>query len=103
MKPPFGGISPFFKPQTTKPSNHPKPSNQADLQAQLLRFPVHDLHKAHVAVAAHIGRAEDGRHLVLPRCHLVVLHRHGAADLQHLCLGNVQQLLGAGRCMFQNG
>ena len=59
---------------------------EENLQTQLRGFPVHDLHEAHVAVAGHVGSTEDGGHLVLARCHLVVLHRHGAADLQHFRL-----------------
>ena len=56
------------------------------LQTQLRGFSVHDLHEAHVAVAGHVGSTEDRGHLVLAGCHLVVLHRHGAADLKHLSL-----------------
>ncbi|CAE6962534.1 unnamed protein product [Symbiodinium natans] len=65
------------------------------LQTQLGGFPVHHLHEADVAVARHVGGTEDGGHLMLSRCHLVVLHSHWAPDLQHLSLDNVQQLLHA--------
>ena len=40
------------------------------LEPELRGLAVHDLHEAHVAVAGHVGRAEDGGHLVLPRGHL---------------------------------
>ena len=63
------------------------------LEPQLLRLSVHDLHKEHVAVARDVGSAEDWRHLVLSWGHLVVLHSHRTANLQHLGLSNVQQLL----------
>ena len=66
---------------------------EEDLQAELGGLSVHDLHEADVAVTGHVGGAEDRRHLVLSGCHLVVLHGHGAADLQHLGLRDVQKLL----------
>ena len=68
-------------------------TSQPHLQAQFFGFSVHHFHEAHVAVAAHVGGPEDGRHLVLTWGHLVVFHGHGAADLQHLSLGHIQQLL----------
>ena len=61
------------------------------LQTQLRGFPVHDLHEANVAVAGHVGSTEDGGHLVLAGRHLVVLHSHGAADLQHFRLEEVSE------------
>mmetsp|Transcript_33006 Transcript_33006/g.61868 ORF Transcript_33006/g.61868 Transcript_33006/m.61868 type:complete len:324 (-) Transcript_33006:51-1022(-) len=67
------------------------------LKAELGGFPVHHLHEANVAVAGHVRRAEDRRHLVLPGGHLVVLHGHGAANLQHLSLNVVQKGLHAAR------
>mmetsp|Transcript_10186 Transcript_10186/g.22603 ORF Transcript_10186/g.22603 Transcript_10186/m.22603 type:complete len:400 (-) Transcript_10186:47-1246(-) len=66
---------------------------EQDLQAQLLCFSVHDLHEEHIGIAGDVGRPEDRGHLVLPGRHLIVLHGHGAADLQHLVLSDVQKLL----------
>mmetsp|Transcript_86487 Transcript_86487/g.137279 ORF Transcript_86487/g.137279 Transcript_86487/m.137279 type:complete len:329 (-) Transcript_86487:409-1395(-) len=62
------------------------------LKAELRGLSVHDLHEEHVAIAGDVGRAEDGGHLVLSWSHFIVLHGHGAAHLQHLSLGNVQEL-----------
>mmetsp|Transcript_149837 Transcript_149837/g.363965 ORF Transcript_149837/g.363965 Transcript_149837/m.363965 type:complete len:211 (+) Transcript_149837:271-903(+) len=64
-----------------------------DLQAQLGGLIVADLHEEDIAVSGAAGRAEDGRHLVLPRRNLVVLHSHGTAHPEHLSLNLVEQLL----------
>mmetsp|Transcript_34007 Transcript_34007/g.76328 ORF Transcript_34007/g.76328 Transcript_34007/m.76328 type:complete len:324 (-) Transcript_34007:77-1048(-) len=67
------------------------------LKAELGGFPVHHLHEANVAVAGHVRRAEDRRHLVLPGGHLVVLHGHRAAHLDHRRLDAVEEQLHVAR------
>ena len=48
---------------------------EQDLQPELGGLAVHDLHETNVAVTGHIGRAEDGGHLVLPGGHLNREHK----------------------------
>mmetsp|Transcript_97247 Transcript_97247/g.225448 ORF Transcript_97247/g.225448 Transcript_97247/m.225448 type:complete len:415 (+) Transcript_97247:1065-2309(+) len=61
-------------------------------QAQLLGLLSSHLHEQHIVVGRERGLAVDGRHLMLRRGHLVVDHRHGHTELQHLGLNLEEQL-----------
>ena len=54
---------------------------EQNLQPELGGLPIHDLHETHVAVTGHIGRTEDGGHLVLPGGHLSRQQKKNIWDL----------------------
>mmetsp|Transcript_76062 Transcript_76062/g.167961 ORF Transcript_76062/g.167961 Transcript_76062/m.167961 type:complete len:205 (+) Transcript_76062:982-1596(+) len=70
---------------------------EQNLQAHLCSLAVHDLHKKDVRVTGDVRHTKDWGHLMLPWCHLIVLHCHRATKPQHHRLNSIQKKLDISR------
>mmetsp|Transcript_50348 Transcript_50348/g.90417 ORF Transcript_50348/g.90417 Transcript_50348/m.90417 type:complete len:268 (-) Transcript_50348:613-1416(-) len=66
-------------------------------KSQLLSLRSANLHENHVVITGGTGNAENGRHLVLTWCNLIVPHCHRHANLKHLGLNNFEKAINLGR------